>query len=187
MVIDLPEQLIALAELHIRNTDSNEANVRRAVSSAYYALFHLLVRDAVANWKHSDHRSRLARTFDHKRMKDASTAIVKKIGYVRNSESAESGPEQALRLRLSTVAQAFVDLQQARHKADYDVEEPFQRLDAAVDVAQARLAFLTWAEVKDEPLASTHSGIWGNSRTGRPSRIVWPSPGCGAFSGAQGE
>jgi hypothetical protein len=31
---------------------------------------------------------------------------------------------------LSIVAQAFVDLQQAGHKADYDIGEPFQGLDA---------------------------------------------------------
>ena len=153
MVTDLPEQLIAQAEFLVRIADSNEANVRRAVSSAYYALFHLLVPDAVLNWKHAEHRSRLARAFDHKRMKDASTAILKKIGNVPHLESADPDPEQASRFRLSTVAQAFVDLQQARHKADYDIERPFQPLDAVVDVAQARLAFLTWAEVKDEPLA----------------------------------
>ena len=125
MVIALPEQLIAQAEFLVRNSDPNEANVRRAVSSAYYALFHLLVRDAILNWKHPDHRSRLARAFDHKRMKDASTAILKEIGDVQNLESAEATPEQAFRFRVSTVAQAFVDLQQARHKADYDIEEPF--------------------------------------------------------------
>ena len=45
---------------------------------------------------------------------------------------------------------------QARHKADYDIEEPFQPLDAAVDVAQARLAFVTWAEVRDEPIAQRY-------------------------------
>ena len=54
---------------------------------------------------------------------------------------------------LSIVAQAFVDLQQAGHKADYDIGEPFQGLDAALDVAQARLAFQEWAEIKDEPIA----------------------------------
>lgn len=147
---------MAQAEFLIRNSDSNEANVRRAVSSAYYALFHLLVRDAILNWKHADHRSRLARTFDHKRMKDASTAILKEIGNVRIQESDDPDPEQSLLFRLSTVAQAFVDLQQARHKADYDIEEPYQPLDAAVDVAQARLAVLTWTEVRDEPLAQRY-------------------------------
>jgi len=43
-----------------------------------------------------------------------------------------------------------------RYKADYDIEEPFQPLDAAVDVAQARLAFVTWAEVRDEPIAQRY-------------------------------
>ena len=153
MVTDLPEQLLAQAESLVRSIDSNEANVRRAVSSAYYALFHLLVRDAIANWNQADHRSRLARMFDHKRMKDASTAILKEIGNVQNPESFDTDPEQGVRFRLATVAQAFVDLQQARHKADYDIAEPFQPLDAAVDVAQSRLAFLTWAEVRGGPLA----------------------------------
>lgn len=151
MVTELPEQLIAQAEFLLRNTASNEANLRRAVSSAYYALFHLLVRDAIVNWKHADHHSRLARTFDHKRMKDASTTTLKEIGNVRNSEASDS--KQTVRFKLSIVAQAFVDLQQARHKADYDIGEPFEALDAALDVAQARLAFQSWDEIKDEPLA----------------------------------
>jgi hypothetical protein len=116
VITQLPEQLMAQAEFLVRNAGSNEANVRRAVSSAYYALFHLLVRD----------------------------------------ESVEPDHEQTLRLRLSTVAQAFVNLQQARHKADYDIEEQFQPRDAALDVAQARLAFPAWSEVKDEPLAQRY-------------------------------
>jgi hypothetical protein len=151
VVNELSEQLITQAEFLLRNTTPNEANVRRAVSAAYYALFHLLIRDAITNWKHADHHSRLARTFDHKRMKDASTAILKEIGNAQNSEMP--GPERDVRFKLSIVSQAFVDLQQARHRADYDIGEALNPLDAAVDVAQARLAFQYWAEVKDEPLA----------------------------------
>lgn len=151
MVNDLPEQLIAQAEFLLRDTTPNEASVRRAVSAAYYALFHLLIRDAVVNWEHADQHSRLARTFDHKRMKDASTAILKEIGNTQNSEM--SGLEQAVRFKLSIISQAFVDLQQARHRADYDIGEALNPLDAAVNVAQARLAFQYWAEVKDESLA----------------------------------
>jgi len=83
-------------------------------------------------------------------------AILKEIGNAPSRATAGVDPEQAIRLRLSTVAEAFVDLQQARHKADYDIEEPFQPLDAAVDVAQARLAFAAWAEVRDEPLAQRY-------------------------------
>ena len=156
MITELPEQLISQAEFLLREATFNEANIRRAVSSAYYALFHLLIRDAVVNWKHADQHARLARIFDHKRMKDASIAVLKEIGNLPNQATAGADTEQASRFRLSTVAQAFVDLQQARHRADYDIGEPFGSVDAAVDVAQARLAFVTWAEVRDEPLAQRY-------------------------------
>ncbi len=155
MITELPEQLISQAEFLMREAVLNEANVRRAVSSAYYALFHLLIRDAVVNWKHVDQHARLARAFDHKRMKDASTACLREMGTLPDT-AARTNAEQASRFRLSTVAQAFVDLQQARHKADYDIGEPFAPIDAAVDVAQSRLAFVAWAEVRDEPLAQRY-------------------------------
>lgn len=86
-------------------------------------------------------------------MNEASTAILKGMRSVRNSENIAVDPEQASRFKLSAVAQAFVDLQQARHMADYDIDEPFHPPDAAIDVAQARLAFLTLADIKDGPLA----------------------------------
>ena len=44
--------------------------MRRAVSTAYYAVFHLLVADFVENWPFADQRARLARMFDHKKMRD---------------------------------------------------------------------------------------------------------------------
>ena len=152
MIADLPEQLIAQAEFLLRGAALNEANVRRAVSSAYYALFHLLIRDTVLNWMHADQHSRLARAFDHRRMRDASMAMLKEMGNVPRQATGSGDAEQMPRFRLS----AFVDLQQARHKADYDVAAPFPPLDAAVDVAQARLAFTTWAVVKEEPLAQRY-------------------------------
>jgi uncharacterized protein (UPF0332 family) len=154
MVDDLPEQLIDQAEFLLRKSTCNEADVRRSVSAAYYALFHLLIRDAIRNWKHADHHSRLMRIFEHKRMKEASTAILKEIGNIQNTGTDDS--HGIVRFNLSIVSQAFVDLQQARHRADYDVGETFNPLDAAVTVAQARLAFEHWAKVKDEPLAQDY-------------------------------
>lgn len=50
-----------------------QASLRRSVSTAYYALFHLLVQDASANWSRLDARDYLARAFEHKTMKEAST------------------------------------------------------------------------------------------------------------------
>jgi hypothetical protein len=48
-----------------------QASLRRAVSTAYYALFHLLIGEAVGNWGIARQRSVLARTFDHAKMKSA--------------------------------------------------------------------------------------------------------------------
>jgi len=41
VIAELPEQFMSQAEFLLREAAFNEANVRRAVSSAYYALFHL--------------------------------------------------------------------------------------------------------------------------------------------------
>jgi uncharacterized protein (UPF0332 family) len=154
VVQNLPEQLIEQAEFLLRARVASEADVRRSVSTAYYALFHLLIRDSIANWKHIDHHSKLARAFDHKRMKDASIALLKDIGSF--SDSHVAGREEGLRFKISMVAQTFVELQQARHKADYDIGESFNPLDASVEVAQARVAFLNWADVRDESIAQRY-------------------------------
>jgi len=57
---------------HLANLESGEpkqASLRRAVSTAYYALFHLLIDQAVGNWGVERQRGVLARTFDHGKMK----------------------------------------------------------------------------------------------------------------------
>ena len=153
MITDLPEQLIAQAQFLVYDAVSSEANLRRGVSSAYYALFHLLIRDATANWKHVDHRARLARTFDHKRMKDVSTAILKTI---RSSGNGKTDSERSVHTNLYIVAEAFVDLQNARHRADYDIAEPFPQADAALAVDEGVVAFVTWADIRDAPIAQNY-------------------------------
>jgi hypothetical protein len=64
---DLLEQAYHLAKRERRNP--RQASLRRAVSTAYYAVFHLLIDEAVGNWTIERQRSALARTFDHGKMK----------------------------------------------------------------------------------------------------------------------
>jgi hypothetical protein len=45
-----------------------QASLRRAVSTAYYALFHFLVDEAVGKWDIARQRSVLARPFEHGKM-----------------------------------------------------------------------------------------------------------------------
>jgi hypothetical protein len=82
--------------------------MRRAVSTAYYAVFHLLVEDFVANWPYADQRARLARMFDHKKMRDAAftpkdeknpTPIEGRTRRRKNSISPASGGKTPGRLR----------------------------------------------------------------------------------------
>jgi hypothetical protein len=66
---DLLEQ-----SLHLANREPKrprQASLRRAISTAYYALFRLLTAASVSNWKNVRQRAALARAFEHSRMKNA--------------------------------------------------------------------------------------------------------------------
>lgn len=67
-----PHDLLAAAHSFRAVESETQATLRRSLSTAYYALFHLLIEDACTLWIEPAHRSRLSRQFDHRRMKDAS-------------------------------------------------------------------------------------------------------------------
>jgi hypothetical protein len=73
-----PYELLESAYSLVQVSPETQANLRRAVSSAYYALFHLLIGEACNNWSRSEQRGRLARKFEHPRMRDASKQCVDK-------------------------------------------------------------------------------------------------------------
>ena len=59
------EELLGLAGELIHRNEPSQAHLRRAVSTAYYAFFHLLVSEATLNWKRDSSRDALGRMFDH--------------------------------------------------------------------------------------------------------------------------
>jgi ABC-type sulfate transport system substrate-binding protein len=63
-----PDELLGSAISLVQVSPETQANLRRAVSTAYYALFHLLIGDACKNWSRPEQRARLARNFEHARM-----------------------------------------------------------------------------------------------------------------------
>src|SRR5581483_108862 len=69
--VSLPDELLAAAPKLLEGAPT-QAAVRRSISTAYYALFHLLIQDACANWARPEHRVQLARVFEHKQMNAAS-------------------------------------------------------------------------------------------------------------------
>jgi len=111
-------------------TRPKQANLRRAVSTAYYALFHLLISEAVGYWRLKRQRSILARSFDHRKMRGVCNGC--------RSQMAE----------LNGVTAAFVDLQQSRHLADYDNSKAWTRVEVMSEITTASKAFAMWRRVK---------------------------------------
>lgn len=115
--------------------------MRRAVSTAYYALFHRLVEDFVGNWPFPDQRARLARMFDHKKMRDAAF-----------KPSNEKNPT-ATEANLIDIKTAFRQLQEDRHRADYDVSWNIVATDVQNAITLAEDTFAKWRLIRAEDIA----------------------------------
>jgi uncharacterized protein (UPF0332 family) len=118
-----------------------QASLRRAVSTAYYALFHLLIDEAVSNWAVARHRGRLARTFDHGSMKRVCDDQAK---------SFYSAGKPAAGLLLKDVAETFSELQLNRHTADYDNSYVWTRADAQQWIDRTGVAFTSWDAIRTQ-------------------------------------
>ncbi len=138
---DLLSQAGRLTNLEPRRP--KQASLRRAVSTAYYAVFHLLTDDAARRLVHGAdrdfHRTLVSRAFAHTRMAEASGAFQ---GGTLPRSLATSGV--AISAEVSIVADAFVLLQQERHEADYNTSGTFTRHRAEAAVRLAQTAFVAW-------------------------------------------
>lgn len=150
--MSLPEELLETARYLTRRNQSrpSQADLRRAVSTAYYALFHLLIRAATeAVVGDRGLRALVPRAFDHGEMRAVCKAF---------ASGSVPPPVQplvpALPADLKAVAQAFPELQDARHQADYDPVAAVNRTTAVDRVRQAVDAFAAWERVKGEPVAT---------------------------------
>ncbi len=142
-----------LLQLAIDLTDKDgvtQAELRRGVSTAYYALFHLLVSETTLNWNRDSSRNALGRMFDHGLMKRVSDRVadIKKMPFEGRDPIAVSG------VRL--VAEAFVYLQDRRHIADYDNGKLWTRWEATVAVSGVRSAFIMWHEIRESDIAQDY-------------------------------
>jgi uncharacterized protein (UPF0332 family) len=138
-----------------------QASFRRSISTAYYALFHLLVQEAVQCWSGSaTARFGLERRFEHRTMKEVSNAVL------RSSWRGWSTPSPAVPTELEAVAQVFVKLQEARQQADYDNATTWESMDVQALVTDAQTAFANWGKIRTHPAANEYllSLLIGNKR-----------------------
>jgi uncharacterized protein (UPF0332 family) len=145
---DLLEQALSLVHKEPRNP--RQASLRRAVSSAYYALFHLLISEAAANWSRVNLRAALGGAFDHTIMKAASNRIQD------TRQFPFTGEDPRVVAALKAVARTFAQLQEQRHIADYDNTTFWTRTEALAQVKSVEQAFATWKPIRNEQIAQAY-------------------------------
>lgn len=157
--MSLPKDLLAQAEHLVRRERRRprQASLRRAVSTAYYALFHLL-SEASARFLVSgssagreDLRRALRRSYVH--------ADMKRVSHAFSNGSPPAAWQSAcgvVSADLRGVAKTFVELQEARHQADYDQAISWSRQEADDMVRRARRAFDAWERARKGQDASAY-------------------------------
>lgn len=142
-VMSFAEDLLEQAYHLVRKDGPNpkQASLRRGVSTAYYALFHLLIDEAVGHWAVARHHGKLARTFEH--------GLMKKVcdDHVKNFYSAG---QPASGVQLKDVAKTFIELQQKRLTADYDNSYAWTQPNAVGWVNKTQLAFDSWSAIRTQ-------------------------------------
>lgn len=159
---DLLDQAAHLATRETKKP--KQASLRRAVSAAYYALFHLLVADGAKRFspaKPDNLHLLIQRAFTHGDMRNVCKDFAEgHKAFIKNKQSGQPPPATRrlvtlpLDPELFSVVQAFVELQEARHDADYDLDKQWNRLDVLNRVQTARQAFADWAVIRSTPNAT---------------------------------
>lgn len=134
-----------------------QASLRRAASSAYYALFHFLIGKStrlIVSGGGTDRqvlRNAVSRAFKHAHMASVSRAF---SGPNNNAWKALfPGPVPS---DLVTVASTFADLQQARHEADYDLTRDFTRAEVLGLITRVQYAMNVWPNIADAPMTRAY-------------------------------
>ena len=133
----LPLDFLRSAEALLASNKNrpSRVNLRRATSATYYALFHTLARSAANLFiggaraqKSRGAWQQLYRAIDHRAAKEACSF-----------KNRKSRPILALfPAPIQDFANAFVTMQEKRHRADYDPYATFTKSAVQKDIAAAR-------------------------------------------------
>jgi uncharacterized protein (UPF0332 family) len=151
----LHRDLLNLAkELVDRNPDAPiEAELRRGVSTAYYAIFHLLVDEAATRLVSPGAiRQRVKRSFDHNVMRKVCQDYAKLTPDAAGQLVTAAG--EIVPLEIKEIASDFGALQQARIQADYDTATVVTQQQAQTEVQRAESAYTHWLTVEADPAAA---------------------------------
>ena len=135
---DLMETARRLAESGA--VQPTQADLRRAVSTAYYALFHCVAAAAAdmltGNRRYSPEWHQVYRALEHGKAKQA---------------CGQQGVMQAFPMEIRSFAKAFVELQGARHEADYALEGQYLKPDVFAIITRAEEAINKFEQADVRP------------------------------------
>jgi hypothetical protein len=119
-----------------------QADIRRAISAAYYGIFHAAITEAVDQFVGAANRDKsqygLAyRSVSHSRLREVCGEVRKAAPSSRYKPYV---PSTGFGADIVKFAEAVVELQEQRHAADYDIMISMNRSDALLAVATARAA-----------------------------------------------
>jgi uncharacterized protein (UPF0332 family) len=167
---DLLQQARSLVSKEPRRP--KQASLRRAVSAAYYALFHLLISESsrllIAKQNLKELRTVVSRAFVHEEMKKASQAFA--FGLLPTALKTIVG---VIPSTLKQIADTFVELQEARYEADYDVGKTFTRSEVLELVRRAEDAFQIWSTIRGDKSSDVYLAsllLWTKWRKGITER-----------------
>lgn len=131
---------------HLATRDAGrprQANLRRSVSAAYYAAFHFLIDQSCRNVMGALHAQReyrqvLGRAFSHSSIKNACESFAG--GTLKASVRKGLPGNFAIPAQVQQISTAFIELQYARHQADYDLTHRFERKDVLALINQVETA-----------------------------------------------
>jgi hypothetical protein len=151
-----PDGLLAVARLLLDETTApvTDAGIRRAVSTAYYALFHTILRAAADRFAGTGHETSAAfgliyRSFDHRQMAD----VCKRLRASTLSDAMKRPLRRdAVSQDIRDFASAFAAMQDACHLADYDPAAVFEPSDAGnlIEAAENAIAAFGRAESAEQ-------------------------------------
>ena len=141
---DLIETARSLAKISPRRP--SQANLRRAVSTAYYAVFHCLaatVADTLMGKGRNEAWHQAYRALEHASAKKA----------CRNMRALRAFPPE-----VQDFAETFVALQESRHQADYALDVRYHKPDvlAGIDAAETAIAWLEGVDIRHRRRFAAH-------------------------------
>jgi uncharacterized protein (UPF0332 family) len=143
---------------HLANLERHrprQASLRRAVSAAYYSMFHLLVDESTRmmfgrGGGRRRFRDVLARGYSHQSM--AATCRSFAGGNLPAAIEFVVAP-MPIPNDLRQVADVFLQLQDARHEADYNRALPFYKAEVVNMLQDTADAFEAWQRIRNDEAA----------------------------------